>query len=138
MNAIAEAADRMRKLGLMPNVVRDFERSGTLYYSEKVGFPGVLYWVSNDEWLEEKVGEFEKEYGAVVFHVVMTKYAFGRVYSFLYVCEEDGETSDWESERAMLAKGQCPAWCENRDAPECSEFGYIGVRPASGGLDRTW
>lgn len=132
-----EGASRMRALGMMKKVAREFEKSGTLYYSEKVGFPGVLYWASNDEWLERKVGEFEKEFGVSVYHVVLTNCEFGRVYSFLYVGdEEDG--GDWEAEREMLAHGQCPAWCENRDEPMFSEFGYVGVRSVAGGLDRTW
>lgn len=93
-----EGASRMRALGMMKKVAREFEKSGTLYYSEKVGFPGVLYWASNDEWLERKVGEFEKEFGVSVYHVVLTNCEFGRVYSFLYVGdEEDG--GDWEAER---------------------------------------
>lgn len=98
-----EGASRMRALGMMKKVAR----------------------------------EFEKEFGVSVYHVVLTNCEFGRVYSFLYVGdEEDG--NDWEAEREMLAHGQCPAWCENRDEPMFSEFGYVGVRSVAGGLDRTW
>lgn len=86
-----EGASRMRALGMTKSVAREFEKSGTLYYSEKVGFPGVLYRAGNDERLERKVGEFEKEFGVSVYHVVLTNCEFGRVYSFPYVGdEEDG------------------------------------------------
>lgn len=133
-----EGAARLRMLGVMPKVAAEFKRSGTLYYSETVGFPGVLYWVSNDEWLEGKVRGFEEEYGVVVFHVVLTLTEVGRVYSFLYVGAEEADASDWEHERSLLAKGECPAWGENRDEPMFSEFGYVGVRAANGGLERVW
>ena len=126
----------MRALGTMKKAAREFEKSGTLYCSEKAGSPGALYRVGNDERLERRVGEFEKEFGASVYHVVPTNCEFGRVCSFPYVGdEEDG--GDWEAEREMLAHGQRPAWCENRDEPMFSEFGYVGARSAAGGLDRT-
>ena len=126
----------MRALGTMKKAAREFEKSGTLYCSEKAGPPGALYRVGNDERLERRVGEFEKEFGASVYHVVPTNCEFGRVCSFPYVGdEEDG--GDWEAEREMLAHGQRPAWCENRDEPMFSEFGYVGARSAAGGLDRT-
>lgn len=133
----AEAVRRLKALGVMPSIIKEFRSEGTVHYSENMGFPGILYWIENDEWLENKVREFEENNGTLVYHVEFSKTEFGRIYSFFFVDSDDTEDT-WGRDMADLARGESLVWCENRDEPMFSEFGYVGVRAANGGLERVW
>ena len=68
-----EAIERLKilheKYELLENVITEFEKEDTLYYSEyknKV-FSAVLYWVSNREDLTELVKNVEEEKGILVY-----------------------------------------------------------------------
>lgn len=43
-----EAIKRMKKLNFIENAINDFER-GVLNKSERVVFPGILYWLNDEE-----------------------------------------------------------------------------------------
>ena len=132
-----EALARMKMLKLHKNVVNDFESEGKLNYSEPArlgsALVGVLYWLEDEE--AKLVREFEEEYKAVVYHVIHSYTEFGELYSYLYVSDYDEE---WDEDRRSIKNEESLAYVHNVDAPECSEFGYIGVQPAFGGVVRTW
>lgn len=123
-----EAIERMKILKLSRNAITDFKDDDRLYKSEDLGF---LYWLYDDE--EEMVKKFEKEHECVVYHVILSRTNIGTMYSLLYVSLDDEE---WEEDRADLQNGQVLAYVVNKAAPECSEIGYIGIKPQIGGLVR--
>lgn len=123
-----EAIERMKILKLSRNAITDFKDDDRLYKSEDLGF---LYWLYDDE--EEMVKKFEKEHECVVYHVILSRTNIGTMYSLLYVSLDDEE---WEEDRADLQNGQVLAYVVNKAAPECSEIGYIGIKPQNGGLVR--
>lgn len=123
-----EAIERMKILKLSRNAITDFKDDDRLYKSEDLGF---LYWLYDDE--EEMVKRFEKEHECVVYHVILSRTNIGTMYSLLYVSLDDEE---WEEDRADLQNGQVLAYVVNKAAPECSEIGYIGIKPQIGGLVR--
>ena len=123
-----EAIERMKILKLFKNVITDFKDDDRLNKSEDLGF---LFWLYGEE--EEMVKEFEKEHECVVYHVILSRTNIGTMYSLLYVSLDDEE---WEEDRADLQNGQALAYVVNKAAPECSEIGYIGIKPQIGGLVR--
>lgn len=123
-----EAIERMKILKLFKNVITDFKDDDRLNKSEDLGF---LYWLYDEE--EEMVKEFEKEHECVVYHVILSRTNIGIMYSLLYVSLDDEE---WEEDRTDLQNGQVLAYVVNKAAPECSEIGYIGIKPQIGGLVR--
>ena len=58
----------------------------------------------------------------------------GRMYSLLYVSKH---TEEWESDRADIQKERVFVYVVNKDMPDFSEFGTIGIRPSFGGVIRT-
>lgn len=123
-----EAIERMKILKLFKNVITDFKDDDRLNKSEDLGF---LYWLYDEE--EEMVKKFEKEHECVVYHVILSRTNIGTMYSLLYVSLDDEE---WEEDREDLQNGQVLAYVVNKAAPECSEIGYIGIKPQIGGLVR--
>ena len=121
---VTEAIDRMNTLHLHPNVIQDFRR-GRLNYSEQ----GFLYWLTDEQ--EEKVVEFQKECGGVVYHVIKNNTEFGEMYTYLYVTKNKEE---WEMDREDLRAGYPVCYV---DSGWCSEFGSIGIQPRFGGVIRT-
>lgn len=123
-----EAIERMKILKLFKNVITDFKDDDRLNKSEDLGF---LYWLYDEE--EEMVKKFEKEHECVVYHVILSRTNIDTMYSLLYVSLDDEE---WEEDRADLQNGQVLAYVVNKTDPECSEIGYIGIKPQIGGLVR--
>lgn len=126
----AEAVKRMRKLGIMEQPIKEFEEKGKLNLSENGGF---LYWLNEEE--QKMVDDFEKENNSLVYHVIKARFEFGLTYSLLYVSEY---VDEWIMDMEDLGDGRSLAYVVNVDAPDCSEFGTIGIRPSIGGVARTW
>ena len=83
-----------------------------------------------------RVHEFEERNNALVYHVIHSFTTIGEMESFLYVSDYPEE---WERDRADIKDGQQLVYVFNKDMPDCSEFGSIGVsRTAAAGLRRTW
>ncbi len=126
----AEAVKRMKKLGIMEQLIKEFEEEGKLNLSEN---GGLLYWLNEEE--QKMVDDFEKEHNGLVYHVVKTRFEFGMTYALLYVSEY---VDEWAMDVEDLGEGQTLAYVVNVDAPDCSEFGTIGIKPSIGGIARTW
>lgn len=124
-----EAIARMKLLKLHENVIREFEKEGIVNLSENGGF---LYWLNGDQ--QAIVDDFEKEHGALVYHVIHNFTEFGELYALLYVSKDEDE---WEYDRDDLKAGCALAYVKNIADDFCSEFGSIGIKPQFGGLIRT-
>lgn len=92
---------------------------------------GILY--DPDAHAVTAMEEAGKYSDVLPYAVVVSHTGFGTCYSVLYVGPEKEE---WSSERPDR-DGFVMSYTYNADAPECSEFGSIGVTGANGGLVRT-
>ena len=134
-----EALNRLRilqmKYELLENVITEFEKEDTLYYSEYVNkqCPAVLYWVSNKEEYENAIKQFEEKHNALVYHVILTPTTFGTILTLLYVSEEQ---EVWQEDREQLQEGLPLAYCINLEDDSCSEFGGVQISGAMGGIVR--
>ena len=126
----AQAVERMKKLGIMEQPVKEFEEEGKLNLSEN---GGLLYYLNEDE--QKMVDDFEKENNGLVYHVIKSRTTIGLMYALLYVSEY---LEEWKMDMEDLGEGQALAYVVNMDMPDCSEFGTIGIKPSVGGLIRTW
>ena len=126
----AEAVKRMRKLHIMTNPIKEFVNEGKLNLSE---CGGILYWLNEKE--RKIVDDFEKKYGCLVYHVIKNRTELGTMYSLMYVSKN---TEEWQMDMDDLDEGQACVYVANVDAPDCSEFGTIGIRPSVGGVARIW
>jgi len=131
-----EAVRRMKTLKLSSNVIKDFEKEDVVYYSERQNrfFDGILYWISNEDNFVKIVSDFEKEFGALVYHAQLSHTEFGDLLAILYVSRHQ---SDWASDLHDLMTGETIAYIVNVEYNE-GELGSIGVAPRNGGISRTW
>lgn len=129
-----EAKKRMRALNLFSPCIRAFDKRNEIQLSEPTGG---LYEFSADKELTKKVKEFEKEYNALVYHVIHTPCKidgeFMDMYSFLYVSdypdEYDIDNTDIKDRYAMVY-----TW--NKTIEYFSEFGSIAWENMYGGIVR--
>jgi len=134
-----EALNRLRILqmnyGLLENVVTEFEKDNTLYYSEYINknAQGILYYVSNKEEFTNAIKEFEEKHQVLVYHAILTPLIYGRMLSLLYVSKYEEE---WQRDRNELSEGLPLAYCMNLDDEITSEFGGIQIAKANGGITR--
>lgn len=124
-----EALARMRTLKLHENVIREFEKDDVINQSEH---GGILFWLDDNQ--KALVERFEKEYNAVVYHVIHNYTEFGELLAYLYVSQDEDE---WDYDRDDLKQGTPLAYVENLDDSSLSEFGGIGIKSQFGGLCRT-
>ena len=126
---VEEAVARMKLFGILKTPINEFKKEGVLNLSEALG---LLYWLDDEE--KKMVADFEKDNGGVVYHVIKTLSNIGLMYSLLYV---SNHTEEWEMDRADIQEGRAFVYVVNKDMPDCSEFGTIGIRPLFGGVLRT-
>ena len=125
---VEEAVNRMKMLHILPRAIQEF-KSGVINRSEEMG---LLYWLDDEE--KEMVKKFEEEREGVVYHVIKTLSNTGLMYSLLYVSKY---AKQWEMDQGDIQGGFVFAYVVNKDMPDCSEFGTIGIRPSFGGVIRT-
>ena len=125
----------LKAYGVMGNVRMGLRRKERkLFYSERQNslLSAVLYEMSDE--YQELIDEFEREHNAYVFHAQLTHTGFGDLLSLLYLPKDKDEFQ--RTFKDYLSK-QVLAYVINLDDPDCSEFGYIGIAPAMGGIKRT-
>lgn len=125
-----EAIKRMKALGIFNQTIQQFKKEDLVSCSEPP--MGANYWIDKEQ--EKLVKDFEEEYNALVYFVVRSYTVFGKLDSFLYVSDYQEE---WEMDNADIEDGYVMSYVHNYDAPECSEFGSIGIQERFGGLVRT-
>lgn len=126
-----EALKRMKMLDIFPTTQKEFREEDKLNESEGAG---ILYWLNDEE--QEMVRKFEEEYDALVYHVIHSLTNIGEMYALLYVSDHPDE---WDMDNEDLQGGRDVypiAYVINKDYPDCSELGGIGVRKINGGLMR--
>ena len=127
-----EAIARMKKLGVFSETIKQFEQEDLVSISEPP--VGAFFWVENEE-LEE-MRRFEQRHKALVYVIIRSYTTIGKMDSYLYVSDYKDE---WQRDRDALNSNEAFAYVINRDMPDCSEFGSIGIRRTiAGGLARTW
>lgn len=127
-----EAIRRMKELGIFNQTIQQFEKDDLISISEPPF--GAFYWIEGKDL--ERVREFEQKYDALVFVAIRSYTDIGKMDSFLYVSDR---IEEWETDHEIMKNGEVFAYVYNHDAPEDSEFGYIGIAPTvAAGLRRTW
>lgn len=127
-----EAIARMKARGIYAPIVKQFEKEDLV--SESAPPLGACFWL-NEEQLA-RVREFEEQNNALVYHVIHSYTNIGEMESYLYVSDYPEE---WERDRQDIGEGSQLVYVVNKDAPDCSEFGSIGIAlTAAAGLRRTW
>lgn len=127
-----EALARMKKWGIFPPTRKQFEKDDLI--SESLPPVGACFWIGREQL--ERVREFERQHNALVYFVIHSYTNIGELENYLYVSDYPEE---WEQDREDISHGQQLCYVVNHDAPDCSEFGSIGIEltPAAG-LRRTW
>lgn len=126
----AEAIHRMKMLGIFPETIKQFEAG---YVSRSEPPFGAYYWVEGEEL--EALRKFEEEHDYLVYTVVRSYTSIGMMDSYLFVGDD---VEEWELDRDDLKEGYAFSYTVNYDAPDCSEFGTIGIKlSVAAGLLRT-
>lgn len=128
-----EAVARMKKLGIFPETIKQFEDDGLI--SQSLPPFGACYWIEGEQL--ERVRKFEEQHDALVYFVIHSYTNIGEMDSYLFV--SDYRDEEWARDRADLEQGQTLAYVYNYDEPSFSTFGPVGIEltPAAG-LRRTW
>ena len=127
-----EAVKRMAAMGIYSETVKQFYNENLVSISEPPF--GAFYWVDGKDL--DDLRKWEEEHDALVYLVVRSYTEFGTLDSYLYVSDDKDE---WELDRDDIKNGQQFAHVMNRDAPEFSEFGTIGIRKTvAAGIVRIW
>ena len=127
-----EAIARMKLWEIFDPVIRQFEEEDQVCYSE--GSLGACYWLEDDQM--QRVREFEDRNNALVYHVVIKTIGVWDTEAYLYVSDHPEE---WEFDRGDIIDEEPLVYVFNKDEPDFSEFGYIGVaKTMAGGLRRTY
>ena len=127
-----EAINRMKLWGIFSPIIRQFEKEDLV--SESAPPFGACFHL-NEEQLA-RVREFETEHNALVYHVIHSYTNIGELENYLYV---SNYSEEWEQDRNDIKDGQQLVYVYNKDAPDCSEFGSIGIAITNAaGLRRTW
>ncbi len=123
----AEAVRRMKLWGIYGPTREQFRKSNLVSISEPP--LGACFWVNDEE--KADIEAFEKEYNALVYHVVRSFTEFGTLDTYLYVSDHPEE---WEMDLEDLKDGYQCCYVKNHDDPWCSEFGSVLLRltPAAG------
>ena len=127
-----EAILRIEQLGLWENVLENFKQ-GNINKSETVNLPGMIYGLKDYE--RELVENWQAETGNLAYHVIREDTSMGEMYSILYVSKYEDE---WDSDRQDLLNETAIAYCGLGLDRTYFEYGYIGVKPVNGGLQRLW
>jgi len=123
-----EAIERMKMLDIYEPAIREFEKENVINVSE---YGGILFWLNNEQ--QKIVKEFEEHYNAVVYHLIHNYTEFGELYSLLYVSEHEEE---WGYDKDDIKQHYACVYVKNINDDTCSEFGSIGIKSQSGGLER--
>lgn len=133
--AKAIALDRMKKLKLMGNPIKEFAKDGTVNISEN----GILFWANDEQ--KKQIAEIEEERDVLVYHGIHSMTNIGEMTAYLIVTGfevSDDEEAKFERETAEegLKDGYVLAYVVNHTYPDCSEMGDVVVREQFGGLVR--
>lgn len=120
----------MEKLNIYKPYINDFKKHDYVCLFE--GFAG--FYTFQEEELDNKIKEIEKQYNCTVYAVTHEYTEFGELYDFLIVTKYKEE---WNTLMSKDGDTYYPlAYVWNKDDDFCSEFGTIAVQSAFGGIRR--
>ena len=135
----AEAIWRLKKFGVMSNIINELRENDTVFYSERSPIGGILYWIKDQpEWVR-LIKEWETETGCFVYHATHEHTSFGECLTLLYVSaneeewEYDHEDMEYEDDKYGF---QVIAHVINLTHPDFSETGSVYIEEHNGGLVR--
>ena len=115
------------------NVLKEFKKDGTVYYSEHINSfqSGILYWINNKQEYVDAVKEVEDKYNVFVYHCILNHTEMDDWLTMLFV---SGDTEMWKYDLEDLETTRVFAYVYTFN--EDSEFGYVDITGVNGGLDR--
>lgn len=128
-----KAIECLQKLDIYKPYINKFKNDGTVTLFERFGG----YYITDDQEPEllNKIKQFEKETGSLVYAVTHEMFGFGECYSFLCVSKYE---EDWDySVEVFPQDSYVWSYVWNKSAEWCSEYGTIVVKSFGGGLART-
>ena len=125
-----KAINFIKQLGMHENVLAEFN-AGQINASES---GGILYWANEHE--TETVTKLQ-ESGNVVWHIIRGIFVLGGIDESEMICYLLATEDDLEHLMVEDGEYEAFAYVENISWPDCSEYGYIYVKPSIGGLVRT-
>lgn len=119
-----EAIKRMENFGMYDRILHRFRENETIFMSEGIHF------YTLDEDIKEQVEKFEKDTGALVYHVIHNQLLGMDLYTFLFV---GNTTDDFEYERghsigADKNRKIIFGYCHNKTRNEFSEYGDMSFK----------
>ena len=94
-------------------------------------------WVDQEPEIEEKMHEIEEKYNAVCYAITHEITEIGEMWDFLLATEDDGYVEALYYNQDI--KYYCAlAYVYNKDCPDCSKLGTIGIKSFGGGLKRAF
>ena len=114
----AEAAKRMRLLGVKEEHIQDFEQDGKIYFSAEDKTIAEL-----SEADIKNIEKFENDYHVLVYMVIRKDSQYGMKDAMLYVSSDE---NDWPLEEDELKMGYAFTHLINHRCPEVLEFYRIG------------
>ena len=127
-----KAIECLHNLDIYGPYIKAFEKNGTITLFERFGG----YYITEDQEPEllNKIKEFEKETGSLVYAVTHELFQFGECYSFLCISKYE---EDWDltlETNGYTSYVWSYVWNKNHDW--CSEYGTIAVKSFGGGIAR--
>lgn len=127
-----KAIECMNALDIYKPYIKAFEKNGTVTLFERFGG----YYITKDDEPEllNKIKEFEKDTGSLVYAVTHELFEFGECYTFLCVSKYE---EDWERSVEYGGYGSYVwSYVWNKDASWCSEYGTTVIKSFGGGIAR--
>lgn len=121
----AEAAERLKLMGVREDVRRKFNEDGTVMLCSNEQYSPV------SEGLADDIRHFEERHHAVVFLAVRMYSMLGILDALLFVGKYEEE---WELEQSDIRQGYAMSFTINHDFPECSEMGSIAFHVTEDGM----
>lgn len=119
----------MKKQGLDESIICNFKNHDVVLVSDEGA--NIKPLTTN---LAEEISQYEKESGALVYHVVISPKVMGDMINFLIVPKYQ---EDWEKIEYITDTGYASAHVLNMENRAFDEFGLIGFRSQDGVLIRT-
>ena len=127
-----EAIARLRLIGLFNISIKQFEEDDLVSVCEPPF--GACFWLDDEQ--KAWVRNFEEKHNALIYMGILTYTEFGKLINWFYVSDSEEE---WGDDKMSLLNQEACVYVQNYDAPDCSEFGWIGFeKTVAAGFKRVW
>jgi len=126
-----KAIEVLKQLDIFKPYIDGFEKEDKVCFFENFGG----FYVDQEEEIEKKMKELEKEHNIKVYAITHEFTGFGEIYDFLCITNYKEE---WDNLIYQYDKTEFTAfaYCWNKSDDWCSEFGDITVKSFGGGIKR--